>query len=269
MQCSDGKVCKRGDSFLRHDVEHLWEACGGKTCCLECERAKARWSPCDRMCSKAQVFRKEKRDDEKAERERLALEQTKAAQKETQANARRILRAAEAAGLSDEVKIPWDYYINRTVGEIRKFAAGEFPETAHWSEAQLSPEKLVHSIEASKVLDCSTDYLLGLTDDLTPAAAPVREDAIPEEMVETLLEEAGGQEIHPVWLPGAPEKSGPVAARFTFPERGDLGSDLVDLAWYDADTGKYRFSKLGVWIDAECTGWWPVPEKEDGHDDDQ
>jgi len=267
MQCPDGKACRRGDSFLRHDLGcFVSDMCGGKTCCLNCEQAKRSWSPCDWMCSKAQALRKEIRDDKKAEQERLARERTKAAQKETQANARRILRAAEAAGLSDEVKIPWDYYINRTVGEIRKFAAGEFPETANWSEAQLSPKKLVHSIDASKLLCCSTDYLLGLTDDLTPTAEPVREDAIPAEMVEMLLEEVSGQEIQPVWLSGTPEKSGPVAARLTIP--GD-NFTVVRLCWYNATAGIYTFSRDGAAIEAECTGWWPVPEKEDGNDDDQ
>jgi len=94
-------------------------------------------------------------------------------------------------------------------------------------------------------------------DDLTPTALPAQEDSIPAEMVETLLEEVSGQEIHPVWLPGTPEKSGPVAARFTIP--GD-NFTVVRLCWYNATAGIYTFSRDGAAIDAACTGWWPVPE---------
>ncbi len=43
------------------------------------------------------------------------------------------------------------------------------------------------------------------------------------------------------------------------------GSSIIpadmSLAELDAATGGYRFSKDGAGIDAECTGWWPVPEK--------
>ena len=66
MQCPDGKTCKRGDSFLRHDLEHPYEMCGGRTCCLECPRAQNEYAPCDRMCSKAQAVRKAQREEKKA-----------------------------------------------------------------------------------------------------------------------------------------------------------------------------------------------------------
>ena len=115
-----------------------------------------------------------------------------------------------------------------------------------------SPQRLSDPARTAKQLGCSTDYLLGLTDELTPAA-PVKEKDVPAE------------EIHPVWLPGKPEKSGPVAARFHLPEGGSVMTDLV---WFDADFGKYRFSQEGAAIDAECTGWWPVPGKEDDHADE-
>ena len=260
MKCRDGKVCKRGDSFLRHDIENPWDACGGKKCCLNCSRAKESYSPCDRMCSKAQALRKEKRDKEKAKQERLASERVKTAKEGTQANAQRILRAIDAAGLADDVAISWDYSY-RTVGEIRKFAAGEFPENWSWQEARFAPDQLRSPAVTAALLGCSTDYLLGLTDDLTPAVVPVEEDVIPAEVVEDLVEDltASGQEIHPAWLPGKPEKSGPVVARFIFP---DDSPGMTELCWYDAEFDKYRFGEGSAPINAECTGWWPVPEEE-------
>ncbi len=106
MTCPDGKSCKRGDSFLRHDLEcSTYEMCGGRKCCLECEHAKTEYSACDRMCSKAKALRKEKREDKKALEGALALERTRKYQEETQTNAQRVLRAVEAAGLGDEESV--------------------------------------------------------------------------------------------------------------------------------------------------------------------
>lgn len=261
MKCPDGKDCRRGDSFLRHDLECCpWEMCGGKKCCLECERAKAEYSPCSRMCSKAQALRKEKRDDSKAAAERRAQEQTKKYQKETAANARRVLLAAEAAGLPEKQFINWGYD-GATVEKLREYAGGTFPEGERWYEAKFSPQKLHDPAKTAKLLGCSTDYLLGLTNELSPLI-PVQEDAIPAETVETLLADmqAMDQEIHPVWLPGAPEQSGPVAARFVIP---GVGYGMTDLCWYDAVKGEYRFSEDGASIEAECAGWWPVPPSGD------
>lgn len=252
MQCPDGKACKRGDAFLRHDLGCCaCDMCGGETCCLECKDAQQEYYPCDRMCSKAQALRKGKRDAKKAEQEQRTQERIAAAKAETQINARRLLRAADAAGVPEETVIHWDY-IGRTVKEIRGYAAGEFPESWSWTEARLAPEQACEPAKTAALLGCSTDFLLGLTDDLAPAAV----------MVEDLVEDLAGSkaEIHPVWLAGVPGKSGPVAARFVIP---GVGYGMTDLCWYDAAARVYRFSENGADVEAECTGWWPVPDMED------
>lgn len=42
--CPDGSPCKRGDAFLRHDLECSYgELCGGHTCCLKCYRGTSRY----------------------------------------------------------------------------------------------------------------------------------------------------------------------------------------------------------------------------------
>lgn len=260
MQCPDGKACKRGDAFLRHDLG-CWsgEMCGGKKCCLDCSRAKESYYPCDRMCSKAQALRKKTRDKNKAAEERRARERTVQYQAETQANAQRILRAVEAANLPDGARVPWGYS-PLTAGDIRRFAAGEFPENERWYEARLRPENIQQPIQTARLLGCSADYLLGLTDELTPAV-PAEEDVIPAEVVEDLVEDltSSGREIRPVWLPGTPEKSGPVAVRFGLPDNGPV---MTNLFWYDAVSGKYRFSETGAIVEADCTGWWPVPKED-------
>lgn len=172
MQCPDGKPCKRGTSFLRHDIEHPYEMCGGRTCCLECPRAQNEYAPCDRMCSKAQAVWKEKRDSQKAEAEAKAQELTRQYQRETQANARRVLRAIEAAGLPDDTRISWEYHDQYSVGQVREYAEGHFPEDKRWFGAELSRSRLGVPAQTAKVLGCSTDYLLGVTDGLGRAEPP-------------------------------------------------------------------------------------------------
>jgi len=172
MQCPDGKTCKRGDSFLRHDLEHPCEMCGGRTCCLECPRAQNEYAPCDRMCSKAQAVRKAQRDEKKAALEAEAQKRTRRYQRETQANAQRVLRAIEAAGLPDREHIPWESMDRLYVGLIRQYAAGEFPDEACRYGAELSPSRLGDPAKTAKVLGCSTDYLLGVTDGLGRAEPP-------------------------------------------------------------------------------------------------
>ena len=172
MQCPDGKTCKRGDSFLRHDLEHPYEMCGGRTCCLECPRAQNEYAPCDRMCSKAQAVRKAQRDEKKAALEAEAQRRTRRYQRETQANAQRVLRAIEAAGLPDREHIPWESMDRLYAGLIRQYAAGEFPDEACRYGAELSPSRLGDPAKTAKVLGCSTDYLLGVTDELGRAEPP-------------------------------------------------------------------------------------------------
>lgn len=140
LTCPDGKPCKRGNSFLRHDSECSSYMCGGKTCCLDCEQAKRSCAPCSRMCSKAQALRKEIRDDEKAKENKLAL-----------------------------VELP-----------------------------------------------------------------------------------------APVWLPGCPDRSRKVVARFV----SEGMEPWVTVCYFYAATSEYRLSDKHARIDEECTGWWPVPEDE-------
>lgn len=177
LTCPDGKVCKRGDVFLRRDCEaSSWTGfCGGKTCCLKCDKAKQSYSPCERMCSKAKAQRKEANDKEKEAKHRQQQKNGRKYQKETQAYAKRLLRAIDAAGVPNDKKIHWNYGSPIPVSTIRQWAAGEFDDPASWYSAKLVPRECYGSslTENSKMLNCSTDFLMGLTEDLRPA--PVQE----------------------------------------------------------------------------------------------
>lgn len=188
LTCPDGKACKRGDTFLRRDCEcEGWqELCGGKTCCLECEQAGG-YSPCDRMCSKAKAQRKLSKD----EGESAALERRRADgrkyQEETQRYAKLLLGAIEAAGLPEEEEILWETYTGYTVASIRQWAAGEFDDPAGWYYARLTPGKCTNPAKIARQLHCSTDFLLGLTEDLRPTA---QEEVPAAEPVHAAEEEA-------------------------------------------------------------------------------
>lgn len=199
LQCPDGKTCRRGDAFLRRDCEASgWQSfCGGKTCCLECEQAKAGCYPCERMCSKAKAQRKAAKDEAEKAAHQRSQKAGRRYQKETQVYAKRLLPAINAAGLSENVGIPWRRYRDYPrVFQVRQWAAGEFNDPAKWHEAELVPDKCECSLEAAKLLGCSTDFLLGLTDELRPAAdvePPPQENPVPEaDETEAELKESTG-----------------------------------------------------------------------------
>lgn len=173
LQCPDGKPCKRGDTFLRRDCEtHSWESfCGGNTCCLKCEKAKTGYSPCERMCFKAKAQRKAKKDAEEEAAHKRKQKNGRKYQKETQVYAKRLLPAIDAAGLPEEESIHW-HWDNCTVADIRRWAVGEFDDPAGWSWARLEPGKCGEEVKVATLLDCTTDFLMGLADDFRPPAAP-------------------------------------------------------------------------------------------------
>lgn len=189
LTCPDGKTCKRGDTFLRRDCEAPgWAGfCGGNTCCLECDQAKASYSACERMCSKAKAQRKEASDKKKEEEHKRQQRNGRIFQKETQGYAKRLLRAIDAAGVPDDAKINWSYYDGLLISTIRQWADGEFDDPAGWHGPRLVPGRCSndHLAGLAKLLNCSTDFLMGLTDDIRPVL--LQEE--PEDSVEALEEE--------------------------------------------------------------------------------
>lgn len=184
MACPDGKACKRGDAFLRRDCEapSSYALCGGTTCCLECDRAIQSNSPCERMCSKAKAQRKVANDKKKEAEYRQRQKAGREYQKETQPHAKRLLRAIDAAGVPEDAKIFSRYYEAVPVSTIRQWAAGEFDDPAKWYCAQLNPRNIGSEElgKNSKLLNCSTDFLMGLTEDIRPAPAQEEPKETPE-----------------------------------------------------------------------------------------
>ena len=200
LQCPDGKPCKRGDTFLRRDCEtHSWESfCGGNTCCLECEKAKAEYSPCERMCSKAKAQRKAKKDAKEEALHKRKQKTGRNYQKETEVYAKRLLPAIDAAGLPEEESIRWNWD-NCTVADIRRWAAGEFDDPAGWDWARLEPGKCGEEVEVATLLGCTTDFLMGLADDFRPPVAteppPGEEPEAPPPGLQEAVQEEPAQNV--------------------------------------------------------------------------
>ena len=173
MTCPDGKACKRGDAFLRHDAECCGcDICGGQTCCLECSQGTASCYPCDKACSKAKAKRKEAMDANKAAEKAAEDRRMRKLERETQASAARLARAADAAGIPDKTTVVSTRYGGSyTAGHLRELAAGQFDGHRIYVN-DLATDNLSDVAKAARALHCSADYIVGLTDDLTPPQLP-------------------------------------------------------------------------------------------------
>ncbi len=268
QKCPDGRACGRGDTFLRHDLEHTFEMCGGNKCCLTCQRALDNYCACDRMCSKAQAQRKAK----KAERDEAAkkdLEKlTKKYQAATQKNARRLLPAIDAAGLPDKSKIQWanwGYSAAISVATIRKWAQGIFDDDkCPWNNEYLAPGNLSSPPSLAKLLGCSTDYLLGVTDELRPPVQaepprPPEEDQLPALPAE---DEEPEKFQWPQWQTGKPPRSGKYLVKHWV--EGFVDRDILNYSRY---LDRWTWPGSGNAFDAEVAGWYPIPQDEEENDD--
>lgn len=167
MACPDGSACKRGDAFLRHDAECLvYERCGGKTCCLKCERATRDYASCARMCSKAKKVRAEKDAEQKAAIELDNQKRLSKYKKEIQASAKRLIAGAGDVDMTQDKRLSVSRYSpSFTLAELQALANGDFgnfPTNHDFLDAEFEYEYLR---ELAQALHCSADYIIGLTDD--------------------------------------------------------------------------------------------------------
>lgn len=183
MMCPDGKACTHGDAALRHDASlGGWETpCKSEKCCLDCDKATRDWSPCDRMCAAAQKRRSEKSAKEKEKQKSDAEKARKKAYAQLQATCARMVRAADAAGLDDKAKA-YDGCTSdggHTIGLLRRYARGEFKpdERPYFYDFELKHCSTIG--KCAQTLHCTTDYLLGLTEELMPTKAASSPEWLP------------------------------------------------------------------------------------------
>lgn len=257
FKCPDGSTCTHMDKFFRHDLKaQSWEACGGEKCCLKCRAGGAHdpsgycGAACAEMCSKAREKYEKAKEKKKASDAAAEMKAQSEAVRRVRSEARRVVRAADAAGLGDEVKLHYDYGGSLTVGLLRSLSDGTALDGAvKCYSGGILPWRADDVAKNAKTLHCSVDYLLGLTDEINSAAA------------------ASGQVALVAWMPGGTTPAAPcdVVAEFDLSGDGELTSR--SLCRWDGEA--FRFGKSRDKIEVRVVRWLALPEveKEDESDD--
>ena len=200
-------------------------------CCMKCPLGKAQHYACNRACSKVQALRKKEREERVEAEKKNQAKRDKRVKKEIMMSCSRLVRAADAAGLTDDsiIKVSYSKY---NLGTIRKYAGGDFGDGYFYAN-DFSPEAIRNYPELCKKLCCSADYVAGFTDELKPLCDKT-----------TSVSD------------GLPSKSGLYAARFECE-----GFVMRKLAYYDSCLQKFYFdASCGRSIEAACIGWIQLPE---------
>lgn len=253
FHCPDGGTCTHQDKFLRHDLTcNSWETCNGVKCCAECGRGGAHrpgsyGAVCLEMCAKArEVYEKAKAKKKNSEEREAAKARSKAVQK-AMADAARIVRAADAAGLGDAVSLENVCACLSEIGTLRSIAQGDVPVGAtNYMLSEILPYNTKSLLKMAQTLHCSTDYLLGLTDQLRVMSAEP------------------GQMMLAAWMSGAltPPEPCEVAADV---DPGDGGRPVRSfLQWRG---GAWMFKDLDKKIGMTVIRWLRLPETEKEEND--
>lgn len=255
LKCPDGGVCTQRDKFLKHNLTcYDWERCSGGKCCVECSAGGAHrvdgsacGAACPEMCAKARAVYEKAKAEKKDSKEREATKARSKAVQKAMADAARLVRAADAAGLDDDTKLESAYSSLAKVGALRKISQGDIPEgVSNYVLSVIIPCRTTDLTSMAQTLHCSTDYLLGLTDQLRPAATEL------------------GQMALAAWMPGGltpPEECEVVADV----DAGE-GVKIRRLLYWDGTV--FRFKQSGVDIEVPVTRWLRLPEVEKEENDD-
>lgn len=233
-ECSYGLIgdkCLNAEGRVKATIcrQYSWQDCPGG-CCMTCCNAES----CPGVCRHKRAAKKDAKAGAaraRAEAERKEAQRREERRRQSQQNAQRLLRAIDAAGLTDEEKFrfeDYDYFSAVSVSELRDAAEGRFGDKTLYS-VQYAPASRKRIIEFSQRLGCSADYLLGLTDELRPCRR--------------------------AWSTGLPEHDCDVVGKFRVDD-----TVIRSLAFFDAQLRTFRFSRTGATLEAECVAWVELPE---------
>ena len=243
-KCPDGaKACDNVKGFLRFTgkSQMSWQYCEGR-CCAKCYKK----GQCSGACATARARAKaEKENDAKrqaADKKRREKEQGRL-RAENVKEAKRLLKAVESAGLADDVKFNRKGYTKMTVKDLRKWAAGDIGDMYFYSGNEILPNGRDGVADMAKQFGCSTDYLLGLTDDLTTPQ--------PE-----------GQLVFSGWMTGGTTPATPCDVVADF----DMGGTKELRRCCRWNGKEFLFEKGGVSIELPPIRWMMLPpiETEEG-----
>lgn len=255
FKCPDGSTCTHMDKFFRHDLKaQSWEACGGEKCCLECRDGGAHdpsgycGAACAEMCSKAREKYEKAKEKKKASDAAAEMKAQSEAVRRVRSEARRVVRAADAAGLGDEVKLHYDYGGSLTVGLLRSLSDGTAVDnTVKYYSGGILPWRADDAAKNAKTLHCSVDYLLGLTDEINSTAA------------------ASGQVAFAAWMPGGTTPAAPCDAVADFKLGNDDGRVIRMTCRWDGKA--FLFKKGKEPINSDVVRWLALPDVEERNDD--
>lgn len=255
FKCPDGSTCTHMDKFFRHDLKaQSWEACGGEKCCLKCRAGGAHdpsgycGAACAEMCSKAREKYEKAKERKKASEAAAEMKAQSEAARRVQAESRRVVRAADAAGLGDEVKLHYDYGGSLTVGLLRSLSDGAALDSAVKCYSRgILPWRADDVAKNAKTLHCSVDYLLGLTDEINSTAA------------------VSGQVTLAAWMPGGTTPAAPCDAVADFKLGSDDGRVIRMTCHWDGEA--FLFKKGKEPINTDVVRWLALPDVEEDSDD--
>ena len=174
--CPDGAACTHLDKFFRHDLNcgGNWDTCDGHKCCVKCTRGGAKDpnggncynDACTEMCARAKAIYEEAKAKAKVKTDQEHAKAHNKAVSKAMADAQRLVRAADAAGLSDKDTVPNGYSGSIKIGTLRRIMQSEIPKGM--SDYQLNefiPYRTETLRKMAETLHCSADYLLGLVDE--------------------------------------------------------------------------------------------------------
>lgn len=250
LACPDGAACtqavtRRVSATLT--AEYAWARCEGG-CCLKCSCLNRCHFPCATAAAKMKEKKAaEKADDEKRKEDnRIKAERTQTMRRrKIQKDAARLIPLIESVKMPNDYRLPLESYGTISVEDLRRYATGDF-DNVNLYDDNLMPNSCYEAAKMAKKLHCSADFLLGLTEDPTPADERRADPAAPPEpgsILDTVIE----------FQDGDPPEEGRYWCTF---QAGGYRKSLLarwkEEAWW--------FDQMDATIDSRCLGWWPLPE---------
>ena len=248
-----GKPCPEALDRLAMNMlrQYSWQCCSRGKCCLDCAHAVGCYGGCSykraqEKVERAQVAEDNRKRKEDADRARAELKERIAKR------CAELVPLIDRAGLRDKETLTGNYNTPK-VGDIRRWAVGDFGDDYFYSYSIVAPERSSDAVLMAERLGCSVLFAMDVTDPAAAEAAEPKAEAAPEAKATS----EGAPE--PVWLTGKPERVGRYFTSILIRDtrRGDSVSEHK--AEWDGECWWLYQQKLLPGY--EVLGWWPLPEK--------